>query len=144
MNLREMIKRHEGLRLSSYQCPSGDWTIGWGHNLTAHGEPEQGIITLSQAEDYLEADIGQSVAGCHMVVENFDDLDEVRQAVLIDMCFNMGAGKLANFYYMLHWIRLGLWDRAAAEMEDSLWATQVTTRAKRLAQMMRTGEWEEA
>ena len=28
---REIIKHFEGLKLESYKCPAGIWTVGWGH-----------------------------------------------------------------------------------------------------------------
>ena len=30
-NALNLIKEFEGLRLEAYRCPSGVWTIGWGH-----------------------------------------------------------------------------------------------------------------
>jgi len=39
MNVRDLIKKHEGLRLTPYRCSAGYRTIGWGHNLDAAGEP---------------------------------------------------------------------------------------------------------
>lgn len=31
VNCINLIKRYEGLRLTAYKCPSGVWTIGYGH-----------------------------------------------------------------------------------------------------------------
>lgn len=68
------------------------------------------------------------------------NLDEVRQRVLFDMCFNLGVTKLLAFKNTLEAIRTGRYDDAAAGMLNSLWAKQVKGRATRLANMMRTGK----
>lgn len=34
-DLLSQLKRHEGLRLWVYRCPTGHRTIGYGHNLDA-------------------------------------------------------------------------------------------------------------
>jgi lysozyme len=66
-------------------------------------------------------------------------IDEVRQRVLANMCFNMGITRLLKFRNMLGAIQLKNWDRAADEMVNSPWYTQVGARAVRLVQAMRTG-----
>jgi len=65
----------------------------------------------------------------------------VRQAVLVDMAFNLGRAGLASFQKMRAALALGDFERAAAEMLDSLWARQVGRRARELAEMMQTGQW---
>lgn len=55
----ELIKRHEGLRLTAYRCPAGVWTIGYGHT-SAAGKPEvkPGMtITKAEAEEIFLRDI---------------------------------------------------------------------------------------
>jgi lysozyme len=140
-SLREMIKMHEGLRLKPYQCTAGRWTIGYGHNLDAHGEAKPESITLAQAERYLDADMASAETQCRARIPFFSYLDEVRQAVLIDMCFNLGINGLLAFKKTLADIERGNYSFAAANMLDSKWATQVKYRAKRLANMMSNGKW---
>jgi lysozyme len=139
--LREMLKLHEGLRLKPYQCTVGRWTIGYGHNLEAHGETVPVSITLEQAERYLDQDIASAEANCRKQFPFFSTLDEVRQAVLIDMCFNLGLRGLTGFKNTLAAIALGNYSSAAVRMIDSQWAKQVKGRAKRLADMMAYGKW---
>ena len=141
MNVRELIKKHEGLRLAPYQCTAGRWTIGWGHNLDSHGETIPESISLQQAEAYFEEDLAAAIAAAGRIYPEYGALSEARQAVLIDMAFNLGEGGLAKFHNMLKWIRLGYWKQASLEMVDSLWAKQVGHRATRLAAMMETGGW---
>lgn len=50
----ELVKKYEGCRLASYKCPTGVWTIGYGHT---GGVKEGERITREQAEEYLEKDL---------------------------------------------------------------------------------------
>ena len=69
----------------------------------------------------------------------------MRHAVLLDMMFNMGPGRLRGFVKMRRALRRRDFDVAAVEMLDSKWSEQVgkktDQRAWRLARMMRTNEW---
>jgi lysozyme len=55
------------------------------------------------------------------------------------MAFNLGVPGLLKFKRTLAAIRGKEYDRAAAMMLDSRWATQVGMRAERLSKMMATG-----
>jgi lysozyme len=67
------------------------------------------------------------------------DLNDVRQRVLCNMCFNLGMSKLSGFKNTLAAMRQGRYDAAADGMLNSAWASQVKGRAIRLADMMRNG-----
>ena len=141
VKLREMIKNHEGLKLKPYECTAGRWTIGYGHNLDAHKETPPLSITQAQAEQYLDQDISTADCDCVMRLPYFTYLDEVRKAVLIDMCFNLGINGLLGFKKTNAAIMAKDYYTAAAEMLDSKWATQVGIRARRLSRMMIYGVW---
>ena len=49
-----LIKTFEGLRLESYQCQAGVWTIGYGHT---HKVTKGMKITEEQADYYLKQDV---------------------------------------------------------------------------------------
>ena len=66
-------------------------------------------------------------------------IDETRQHVLMDMCFNLGTTGLLKFKAMLTAVEARDFDRAAGEMLNSTWARQVGDRAQTLAAMMKTG-----
>ena len=66
--------------------------------------------------------------------------DEVRQAVLLDMIFNLGMARLGYFKKMFRALSEGEYYKASIEMLDSLWASQVKRRAIKLAQMMKDGD----
>lgn len=143
MNLRDLIKKHEALRLAPYLDTVGKWTVGWGHNLESHNEPiPTDAISLEQAEAYFESDLADAIEGCRQLVPEFDSLGEVRQAVLVSMAFQMGKAGVAKFKRMLAYIKIRYWTQASAEMLDSAWATtQTPGRAKTLALMMATNQW---
>lgn len=130
-----LIKKHEGKSLTLYKCPAGKLTIGYGHNIEDRG------ISDEVAEKLLEQDAQIAYKQVKNNISCFDTLDEARQYVLIDMCFNMGLSRLMTFKKMLLALEKGLYQIAADEMLDSKWAKQVSRRAEFLAQIMRTGIW---
>lgn len=70
----------------------------------------------------------------------FDKLDDVRQAILIDMAYNMGIKGLLSFKNTLKLISDGKYVEASINMEQSNWYKQVKTRAKKLCEAMKTGK----
>ena len=133
--LKAQIIRHEGLRRLPYECSQGKMTIGVGRNIEDNGLRDDEIDLM------LENDLKSSVAECNRNFSFFGALDEVRQDVLVNMCFNMGIGRLLGFRRMCAALERGDFDVAAREMMDSRWARQVKGRAKELAQQMKRGEY---
>jgi len=86
----ELIKSFEGCRLEAYKCPSGVWTIGYGH--TANVTPCM-KITQAQADDFLRTDlvrfekyVNQYDGVYHFTQNQFD--------ALVSFTYNCGAGNL--------------------------------------------------
>ena len=131
--LREQLERHEGLRLKPYKDTVGKLTIGIGRNLDDKG------ISREEAFAMLDNDIAEVVRQLEQVDE-YQALDDTRQTVLANMCFNLGFYGLMGFRKM--WLALARNDyhEAAKQMLDSRWARQVGYRADELAQIMRTGQ----
>lgn len=127
-------RRYEGLNLMPYQCPGGHLTIGYGHNL------ENGI-SKEVAEFMLKQDLATAQLAVSKKFPWWNSLDEVRQFVLVDMCFNMGLSKLCTFKKMLSAMERGDYHTAANEALASKWAVQVSRRARELANMLKTGEY---
>jgi lysozyme len=134
MDVYELIKRHEGLRLKPYEDTEGHVTIGYGRALNIVG------ISTGEAEAMLHHDVAD-VVGKLGRFPWFKPLGEVRGAVLIDMTFNLGWLKLLGFAHFLDAIERGDFEKAAAEMLNSQWARQVGARAVELSTMMKTGQW---
>lgn len=133
--LTDMLVDHEGMRRKPYRCTAGKLTIGVGRNLDDRG------ISTDEAMYMLANDIRDSRRELSAAFSWFDKLDEVRQAVLIDMCVNLGLSRLQGFRNTLALIGVGKYEAAAQEMLDSKWAEQVGRRAQRLSRMMATGRW---
>ena len=74
------------------------------------------------------------------IPEVYNKLDEVRQSVLLNMCFNLGIKGLLEFKNTLAFIDAGDWERAANGMLTSKWAKQVGRRAIELSELMRKGQ----
>lgn len=136
--LVEQLRLHEGERRKAYRDTVGKLTIGIGRNLDDKG------LRRDEIEYLLANDIADSRADLDRYLPWWRGLDPVRQRVLIDMVFNMGAGSpqrggLLSFVNTLSNIRQGRYAEAADMMLASKWAAQVGRRAVRLATMMRTG-----
>ena len=134
-----LVKKHEGLRLTAYDDTDGLKTIGWGHLIKPN--EDYSTITLEQAESLLTSDLSQAESDAKSLFDNFDDLCEARQAVLIDMSFNLGREKLSHFHDMIAAVNDSNWTGAAYSMRQSLWYGQVKDRGIEDWHMILTGEF---
>ena len=133
--IEKMLIFDEGLRLKPYIDTVGKITIGVGRNLDDVG------ISKDEALYMLNNDIKRAKEDVKKVFgELFDELDSVRQAVLIDMMFNLGLPRFLTFKKFIQAVKEKDFIKASQEMLDSKWANQVKDRAKRLSFMMKTGQ----
>ena len=133
MNVIEQLKKHEGLSLKPYQCTANKTTIGYGRNLEAKG------ITEVEANFMLAEDVSFFSEELSKKLYYFDNLNDARQAVLINMAFNLGVEGLMKFKMTLSYIKNQYYEQASVEMMDSKWAIQVGNRAYELSEQMKTG-----
>ena len=151
----DKLIEHEGMVLTVYEDSLGIETIGIGRNLKDRGiSPEEleymdiPNMAIVYTNGISEADARYLAMNDIKIVENelcqvhpcFKDLDAVRQLILMDMAFNMGVPRLCKFKKMWAAIHEDDFSTAAKEMMDSRWATQVKSRADKLANMMHNGE----
>lgn len=68
-------------------------------------------------------------------------LDDVRQNILIEMCFQLGISNLLGFNKMFAAMRIGDFAAAARHGLDSDWAKQTPERAKKLMHSLEFGIW---
>ena len=147
MTVVDLVKKHEGIRLHPYRDSVGVQTIGYGHNLEANPLPAEyfepdGSLLLATAEEVLEDDLTDVENELTAALSWFEGLDEVRQAVLIDLGFNLGVPKFLRWHVTLGALERGDFAAAADDLASSEpWATQVGERAIEDAQMLRTGQW---
>jgi lysozyme len=132
MNLVELLKRDEGVRLFPYRDTVGKWTVGVGRNLSDVG------LSVDEVEYLLANDIKRIEADARQYPW-FGALDATRKAVVLSMIFNLGPKGFAGFKNTIASIARGDYADAASRMLQSKWATQVGNRAVRLAAAMRTG-----
>ena len=127
------LKLDEGCRKKPYVDTAGVMTVGYGRNLQDTG------IRQDEAEYLLWNDLRFAWDGLIRAYPWVQALNDARQEVLINMAVNLGLTRLGQFKKMLNALRASDWERAADEMLDSKWATQVGKRAERLAAQMRDG-----
>ncbi len=84
----ELIKKFEGCRLTSYQCPSGVWTIGYGHTA---GVCKGMTITQQKAEEYLKTDLTKYE---NYVTATRLTLNQNQFDALVSFTYNCGNGNL--------------------------------------------------
>lgn len=126
------LRDHEGLRLHPYKCTAGKTTIGYGRNLDDRG------ITSEEAEILLDHDVGLALQDCSSF-GYWNELNDRRQAALVDMRFCLGPGGFRAFKKMHTALYAKEYGEAADQMLDSLFAQQTGRRADNLARMMRDG-----
>lgn len=118
IDIADMLLRHEGLRAIPYLDSVGVWTVGVGHNMTRP-------LSASAIRHILTDDIRDATNDLHHAFNWFAELDDDRQAAMINLCFNLGLHRLRGFVKFLAAMELGNYETAAKELLDSLWATQV-------------------
>ncbi len=155
-NFVNKLIAHEGLRLQVYQDTLGIDTVGIGRNLEDRGITKEeldwmDIPNIDAVYEYgiTEADAMYLAKNDVQIVEKelvrahpcVEELDAVRQLVLMDMAFNLGVPRLCKFKKMWAAVHENKFDVAAKEMLDSRWANQVKSRATKLAHAMHHGEF---
>lgn len=138
--LVRQLRIDEGVRRQAYRDSLGLLTIGVGR-LIDPTKPGCGLRD-SEIDMLLANDVADRVDALTKALPWFTELDEARQGVLLNMAFQMGTAGLLAFTTTLGLVRAGRYDEAADAMLKSKWATQTPNRAARLAQQMRTGEWQ--
>ncbi len=134
--MRAELARDEARVPYAYTDSMGYWTIGVGHLIDRRmgGRLPDPII-----DALLDWDIDEKASALDANIPWWRNLDDVRQRVLLNMCFNMGWGELAGFRNTLQAVKEQRWADAAADMRASLWARQVPDRAERLAKAITSG-----
>lgn len=140
MNAEGLIQFEEGRRSVGYLDTRGIPTIGIGHT---GREVYVGLVwTDQQIDAAFLRDYDTAAHGLLPALPWFPSLDEVRQAVLISMAFQMGVHGVLEFQHTLQAVRDQRWNDAAGGIRSSRWYTQTHARAERAARAIETGEWQ--
>jgi GH24 family phage-related lysozyme (muramidase) len=153
--MERLIAKNEGWKTTTYTDTAGHPTVGVGFNLdrsdaaakiealgldydkVRSGEQS---LTDAQVNTLFQGDLDTAVSGAQGLISNFDDLNDARQTVVVDMVFNLGATQFSQFTNTIGAIEDGDWDRAADEMQDSNWYDQVGNRSEFDVNTMRAGD----
>jgi lysozyme len=135
------LRRDEGVRYVEYPDSKGIPTTGVGHNLRISPLPAGWTYPLSddRVDQLLTGDLGDTFAQLNASLSWWTTLDDVRQRVIANMCFNMGISDLLDFHNTLAAMQCGSYAIAAAGMKASKWYGEVGARAARLCSAMETG-----
>lgn len=114
----DLIKRFEGFRARAYRCPSGVWTIGYGHT-SAAGAPEVTStmeISLADAEAILARDAAIFAEGVAAALSG--KLSARQFSALVSFAYNVGLG---NFRKSSVLAAVNAGDLAAVPQRLQLW-----------------------
>jgi len=143
--LREQLKIDEGVKFEVYDDHLGYKTFGIGHLVVAgdeeYGAPVGTPVSEDRVNSVFDSDVQTYIDESKKVFPNLDDLPEEAQQVIVNMCFNMGAPRLAKFKKFVAAVNDNNWSTAAVEMMDSRWAKQVGNRAERLRDRVKALAW---
>ncbi len=124
------IKEYEGLRLSPYKDSLGYLTIGYGHLCLPEDNIKVGEeITLQEAEEFYQKDVGIAMAGVKELMPSWASLEPIAYNILINLCYNMGEHDLSKFHRTLRAFAEHRYSDAGDDLEDSIWYGQVGQRA---------------
>ena len=133
--LLKEIKAEEGHRPTPYLCSKRKWTISYGFTSVDGVKVSQYMPMLSEETEQrnLHAHIFRSLNIAMRYVNNFCELSDDRQEVLINMAYQLGT-RLLNFTKTKMYIEQRNWEQASIEMLDSNWNKQTPHRAKRMSE----------
>lgn len=153
-----LIKEAEGFRATEYLCPAGYPSIGYGRNLKFYPltdadkavmvKNKLGDLSVSQniADDWLT----KAVETIYEKIKNADyfvGIGDARQAVVIDMIYNLGYTEFQGFKKFIEALKNKDFEKASFEIEHgsapngkSHYYNQVKSRALRNIEIMKSGE----
>lgn len=141
--LESRVCLDEGFRAEPYLDTVGVATIGYG-TTRINGKP----VTLNDkpieepiARHILCGDLYQACKDAQALFVRFDDMDDVRQEVLVNLAYNLGRARLSGFVKLIQAAETLNYPEMANQMRDSKWFDQVGQRGLRLYYAMLKGEW---
>jgi len=136
--LTAQLRYDEGSVASVYKDSEGYYTIGVGRMVDAR---KGGKLSEDEIEYLLDNDIDRIQNYAIREFHWYNDLNDVRAEVCLNMIFNLGLTGFKNFKLMIKALERHDYEDASREMLDSKWSGQVGSRALRLSEAMRKGTW---
>ncbi|CAH0149635.1 hypothetical protein SRABI106_00415 [Rahnella aquatilis] len=155
MNLYDMLRFDEGLKLELYKDTEGYWTIGVGSLITKLqskieaikimdkilSRSTNGKITPQESEILFNKGIQNALRGIQSTTlsETHKMMDEPRRMALMNMVYQLGIAGVLGFRKMINHLNAGNYRAASLEALNSKWARQTPNRARRVTAVMSTG-----
>jgi len=140
-SIKDMIMRHEGFKLKPYKDTKELWTIGVGH-LIGDGKtlPKEWdrTFTKKEVDDLFDQDYEHHKKAAEKIPA-FSKMNEIGQAALIDLTFNMGPSWFKKWPTLMKQLDAKDSEGAAKNLEQSPWYKQVGNRASEIVAMIRKG-----
>lgn len=109
-----LIKKYEGCRLISYKCPSGVWTIGYGHTA---GVVQGMTISQNTADKMLEQDSSWALLA---VLRVLPDVRGKKLDALASLAYNIGSGAFQSST-LVAYLKKGITDRKVIAQAWERW-----------------------
>lgn len=100
----EFVAEQEGFEPMAYKCPTGHWTIGFGHARNVH---EGDIVTRREAYELLDRDLQRTQE--ELVTLIHIDINENQFIALMSFVYNFGLTKCRT-YRLFGMINRGEWE----------------------------------
>eukprot|EP00294_Goniomonas_avonlea_P009832 CAMPEP_0114560320 /NCGR_PEP_ID=MMETSP0114-20121206/11396_1 /TAXON_ID=31324 /ORGANISM="Goniomonas sp, Strain m" /LENGTH=220 /DNA_ID=CAMNT_0001745857 /DNA_START=8 /DNA_END=668 /DNA_ORIENTATION=- len=142
VDVRDLIRKHEGSRPCVYVDTTGHHTIGVGFNLeTSNARHDiesiganfdeiysgKKCLTEHQIDKLFTISLDAATSGARQAVSGYSGLCSNVQAVMVDMDFNLGTAGLESFGTFLSYINDHHWSQAAADMKAPSGASKWVT-----------------
>lgn len=144
----EVLNFEEGFRENPYIDTEGYPTVGTGFLIGPKGAAlsnYQFTLPKAASDAWLDALVKARKDAMNkngVILNALRSCNDARADVLISMAYQMGVNGLAAFKNTLSMVAEKNFDGAAAGMMNSLWARQTPGRAKRHAEVMRSGTYD--
>lgn len=139
--LKKELAIDEGVKHEIYLDHLGYPTFGIGHLIKKddpeYGSPVKTPVSEERVDECFKEDIKITLGDCLTLYDDFYELPEEVQLIIANMMFNMGLPRLSKFRGMKRGVDARDWNKAADEMVDSRWYSQVPNRSERLVKRMR-------
>ena len=131
MSLVESIKEGEGYRAKVYKCTEGYDTIGYGFAIKDL-ELDEEVCDL-----ILDKKLDKLIDATNKKFPFLRELPQDKCEAVFEMVYQLGLTGVSKFKKMLKALERKDYDKASAEMLESLWAKQTPNRAIKLSNQMK-------
>ncbi len=129
-SVENYIKFNEGLRLKPYRTKTGYLIIGYSRKIEEKG------ISSHEANYLLTSDIIKIAEYLREILPGFEAFSINQKTALIDMTYTLGP-KIEGFKKMIAALNMCEFEKAAAEVVQSLYFIQMPNRATKNAALIR-------